>query len=184
MKRFFALMMLSLVLASCESANQPLTPSAPEASLSRTPTNGCFSVPHIIATSHTADGQILDPPLFYCAGYRPVNCENYQQPIDVSHLTYKLYFLLADGRKMLYGIDDHPFTVSTRNTIPPDGQGPWVDIGNQPFWTFVISSNRALPPFQLLLDTSAKYRGQPIMLVEVWGTGGKLAEVTTVLDSW
>lgn len=180
------LMGLALALCACESTNQPLSPSTVAgASLSRTAPDLCLGgVPHIIETGHTADGQTLDPPLFYCAGSYPVNCENHQQPIDVGRLTYKLYFLLADGRKMLYGVDNHPFTVSTSNTIPPTGQGPWVDIGNQPFWTFVISSNRSLPPLQLLLATEAKYLGQPIMLIELWGPGGKIGETRAVLDSW
>jgi hypothetical protein len=167
---------ISLALAACQSSSPTGIALVHEQAIvtqGAAETDICLSRPSLYGALVVFSGRHGGKPAFYSSAFYPVNCGGgnpWEPRIVDGHLAYKLYFVLADGRKLLFGVDNHPLTV-------PTSEGPLVDVGTRAFWTFVIEGQGTTFP----LYREPHYH-DALMLIELWGPGGKIAEAYMTTD--
>ena len=187
----FIALLFCIVIASCESANQPSSPLVPQAALTRsTPMELCFGfgggTPNYIGYNTGAvlsRSKAKDKFAVYSTGFWPIQCGD--NPLNPAHVIledgmwYKVYFALADGGRLLIGADHHPFTVPL--TEGPQHEGNSFGNGQFTSWTFVVEGQGTTLP--ILADNPDNPHFN-ILIVELWGRGGKIAESQMGIDAW
>ena len=167
------LLTLCLVVSSCGTTDQTFSPVPQAPMLTRATSDVCING----GSSWPGEWRkrIGGKITLYGVGFNPITCGDPYSPRTVENdYYYKIYFVLADGRRLLFGVDHHPLTA-------PLSDGP--GYGGYPFsngefqtWTFVADG--ALPR----VPTEMWPSGKAVIVVELWSHGGKIAENTGFAD--
>ena len=153
-------LLLCAVLASCESANQPLTPT-PDVALAREPGN--CAMPQYISSHSSFANAVPIAKRWTVWGSFPSACEVVRVRVFATVVVGTDAYGDIPGKGKLIGVDNHPV----------------LKTGNQNYWSYwcaianQISAN----------DFASSHNGDPMIIVEAKFADGHQDEGLSLMDA-